>query len=104
MEPLNDDELKQALQQWKAPDAPASLERRVLPRAPFFVRPSWRWLLSGSVRIPVPALIAAVVIVVAIYASRGEKPNEVPAKPTVSLSDFQPVPQLKPVVVVGGQK
>ena len=61
---MNDDELKQALQQWKAPDAPESLQRRVLRE------PWWRWLLTGSVRIPVPALIAAAVFVIAFYAAR----------------------------------
>ncbi len=86
MEPLNDDELKQALQQWKAPNAPASLERRVLPREPW-----WRWLITGSVRIPVPALIAVAAVILAVYSAFGEKPNPAPVKPTVSLSDFEPV-------------
>ena len=63
---MNDDELKEALQQWKAPDAPAALERRVLGEP----QPWWRWLLTGSVRVPVPALIAATVLVIAFYAVR----------------------------------
>ncbi len=86
MEPLNDDELKQALQQWRAPNAPASLERRVLPREPW-----WRWLLTGSVRIPVPAAIAVAVLLAAVYVVRNRDASVPPAKPTVSLSDFQPV-------------
>jgi hypothetical protein len=65
MEPLNDDELKHALRQWKAPDAPASLERRVLGQEPW-----WRWLLTGSVRVPVPALLAFAAILVAVYVAR----------------------------------
>ena len=65
---LNDDELKRALQQWKAPDAPTSLERRVLRE------PWWRWLLSGSVRVPVPALIAFAAILVAVYVARASNP------------------------------
>jgi hypothetical protein len=65
---MNDDELKHALQQWKAPDAPASLERKVLGELP--AEAWWRWLLTGSVRVPVPALIAAAVFVVAFYAVR----------------------------------
>ncbi|MEO5924954.1 MAG: hypothetical protein ABIR70_14130 [Bryobacteraceae bacterium] len=64
---MNDDELKHALRQWKAPDAPASLERRVLRE------PWWRWLLTGSVRVPVPALIAAAVLVVSLYAVRTQR-------------------------------
>ncbi len=69
---LNDDELKHALRQWKAPDAPASLERRVLGREPHR-QAWWRWLLTGSVRIPVPALIAFAAIAVAVYAARVSK-------------------------------
>jgi hypothetical protein len=34
--PLNDDELKQALQKWRAPNAPVSLERKVLGREPWW--------------------------------------------------------------------
>ena len=58
---MNDDELRSALRHWKAPDAPASLERRVLGQ------PWWRWLLTGSVRVPVPALIAVAMFLV-VYA------------------------------------
>jgi hypothetical protein len=67
--PINDDELKHALQQWRAPNAPASLERRVLPSEPW-----WRWLLTGSIRVPVPALIAAAAVLVAVYAWEANKP------------------------------
>ncbi len=63
---MNDDELKRTLQQWKAPDAPASLERKVLGQAP--AASWWQWLLTGSVRVPVPALIAAALFVVVFYA------------------------------------
>ena len=52
MEPLNDDQLNQALRQWQAPGAPASL---VLPR-----RRWWQWLFTGSVRVPVPLTAAAI--------------------------------------------
>jgi hypothetical protein len=92
--PLNDDELKQALQKWRAPNAPASLERKVLGREPW-----WRWLLSGSVRIPVPALIAAAVVLIALYAGRGRVENDPPEVPTVSLADFQPVSTVEVKVV-----
>jgi hypothetical protein len=94
METLNDDELKQALRQWQAPNAPASLERRVMPRETW-----WRWFITGSVRIPVPALIAAAVVILAVYSAFGEKPNPAPVKPTVSLSDFQPVESVEVKVV-----
>src|SRR5262245_55949341 len=86
MEALNDDELKQALRQWKAPNAPASLERKVMPREAW-----WRWLITGSVRTAVPALIAVATVALAVYTAFGEKPIPDPVKPTVSLSDFEPV-------------
>jgi hypothetical protein len=94
MEPLNDDELKQALQQWSAPTAPASLERKVLGHEPW-----WRWLLTGSVRIPVPALVALAMIVAAVYLTRGEEESARSLKPTVSLSDFQPVESVEVKIV-----
>jgi hypothetical protein len=71
--PLNDDELKQALRQWQAPNAPASLERRVLPQDPW-----WRWLLTGTVRIPVPALIATAVAVATVFAGLAADSNNPP--------------------------
>lgn len=93
MEPLNDDELKQALQQWSAPRAPVSLERKLL------AEPWWRWLLTGSVRIPMPALIALATIVAAVYLTRGREEPARPVKPTVSLSDFQPVESVEVKIV-----
>ena len=58
MEPLDDEELSELLRQWTAPPAPASLGRRIRSRRV----PWWRWLLTGTVRIPVPVGLAAVVL------------------------------------------
>jgi hypothetical protein len=103
MEPLNENELNQLLRKWEAPDAPPTLTPRV------FVEQKtswWQWLLTGTVRIPVPvALAAAAVIALWIYHSRPAAPPRVAQPGTVSLADFKPVRQLEPVVVVnGGQK
>jgi hypothetical protein len=103
MEPLDDEELSQLLRQWTAPPAPASLGRRIRSRR----GPSWRWLLTGTIRIPVPVGIAAAVVLVAlwVYASpstRRAVPQPEPA-PSVSLADFQPVVQLEPLII-GAQK
>src|SRR3954465_14422335 len=68
---MNDDELKRILERWRAPDAPASLERKVLGQ--FTVEPWWRWWLTGYVRVPVPALIALAVLVVAFYTARTQR-------------------------------
>jgi hypothetical protein len=90
MEPLSDNELKQALREWQAPDAPPGLERRIFSRPSL---PWWRWLLTGSIRVPVPAGILALIVLAFIayssYASRK----------SVTLSDFQPVKQLEPRII-----
>jgi hypothetical protein len=99
MEPLNDDELNKLLQQWKAPVAPASLARKVLPRRESW----WRWMLSGTIRVPVPvglALLAGLVLWIYTTVSK-RQPVERPAS-SVSLADFQPVKQLEPRIVRSG--
>jgi quercetin dioxygenase-like cupin family protein len=53
---MEDRELDGLLREWKAPDAPSHL------RAPRAQRWSWRWLVTGSVRVPVPVAAAAVVL------------------------------------------
>ena len=63
MEPLNEKELNQLLRVWEAPSAPKGL------RSPAGVARAawWRWLFTGSIRIPVPAVAAAAVVLVAIW-------------------------------------
>lgn len=101
MEPLNENELDELLRMWQAPHVPASLNTKVLGRAS---RLSWwRWLLSGTIRVPVPAGVLAIAIVMfSVYwavSSRwtAEKPGQ-----TVTLSDFQPVKQLQPRIIRSG--
>jgi hypothetical protein len=92
MEPLNDDELNRALKEWCAPNAPASLDAKVFPKQPW-----WRWLLTGSIRVPVPVGLAAVTIVgFLLYELR-----QPPASPSgsVSLADFQPIQDAAPQVL-----
>jgi hypothetical protein len=45
----NDFELRELLREWKAPEAPASLEARMRRR-----RPWWKVLVHGYIRVPVP--------------------------------------------------
>jgi hypothetical protein len=59
MEPLNENELNQLLRKWEAPPAPGTLRARVLPPQKSW----WSWLLTGTVRIPVPIALAAAVLV-----------------------------------------
>lgn len=95
MEPMNDRELNELLRQWKAPSAPASLEEKL------FTRPEpdswWRWLLHGSIRVPVPAGAAILaILIVSLYAAvMGPQRYDVSPPRQVSLADFRPVKQLE---------
>ena len=101
MEPLDDNELNQLLRRWKAPPAPPSLRARIFPPQ----KSSWRWLLTGTIRVPVPIVVAiAVLLAFLIQYVRPASPPRVVQSPTVSLADFKAVPQLEPVLVSGGQK
>ena len=114
MEPLDDHELKELVPSWKAPEAPEHLHRQVFgaPR-----RSWWAWLLTGGIRVPVPAC-AAIVLLVAWLAierqpdvdSRGAGASESATTPApvppaadqtvVTLADFQPPAEIQ-VKVVG---
>lgn len=62
MPPISDDELDALLREWRLPDAPRDLEDRVQQTFAKQKPLSWRWWLTGTVRIPVPAGVAAAVI------------------------------------------
>ena len=95
MEPLNDDELNDLLRQWQAPSAPARLDARVLGR--------WRWLLTGTIRVPLPVgLAAALILVFSIYWAVSARHAAAAPAQTVTPSDFQPVKQLQPRIVRSG--
>lgn len=87
MEPLSDDELDSLLQEWRAPGAPASLEGRVRSSAG---AAWWKWLLTGSVQVPVPLTLAvmAVLVLLTILA--------LPRRPEQGMSNgLQPVKKLE---------
>ena len=71
MEPLNDRELDELLRQWRAPLAPTTLEARVRRATG---NSWWQWLWAGSVRLPVPALLAAVLAIVLLFIFGRELP------------------------------
>jgi hypothetical protein len=100
MEPLDDHELKELVSAWKAPEAPQHLHRQIFgaPR-----RSWWAWLLTGGIRVPVPACAAALLLVA--WLAFGQRPDAVPVPPTlgqtaVTLADFQPPAEIQ-VKVVG---
>ena len=111
MESLNDQELKELLRAWTAPDPPVTLVDGIRRGGPSLGakasakaagQPSswWRWLFAGTIRVPVPvALAVALILSVWAYMQLPMRaPLETP-EPTVSLADFQPVKQLEPRVV-----
>ena len=62
MLPISNDELHALLCEWKPPDVPADLEGRVQKAFEKRKRLSWRWWLTGTVRMPVPVCAAAVIL------------------------------------------
>ncbi len=65
MEPNDDPKLRELLKEWQVSNAPPSLDERVLgPRKPW-----WSFLLTGSLRIPMPAVIAIVTILLIMAAA-----------------------------------
>ena len=82
---MDDQELNRLLREWRAPDAPADLRP---PRA----RPWWRWLLSGTIRVPVPvaltALLLGVVWVGWTRAETGPSPVTSTPRPSGELARY----------------
>ena len=96
MQSLNDDELNRLLETWKAPAAPASLRRKVLSAAAADQRGSWwKWLVRGTVRVPVPILIGLVLLVAILAGYRIPRDVRRPS----TLAEFEPVKQLQPRVI-----
>ena len=95
MEPMNDDDLSKILRQWEAPAAPHGLEQKIRARTrsqPALVR--WfRWLLTGSVRVPVPVGLCLLFVLI-FWAVRDSRPAA-----STNLSEFQQVKEFKPRVV-----
>jgi hypothetical protein len=92
---MNDDEMKEILREWQAPGAPRDLEERLWERKASGA--GWRWLLTGSIRIPVPAFVLVVVILAALFfAVRRPEPH---AATQTGLAGFQPVKELNPRIV-----
>ena len=95
---MNDDpKLRELLNEWKLPGAPASLDARVLgARTPW-----WHFLLSGSIRLPVPVALAVVAILFVMAFALVRKPSQ-PVRPAaINLADFQPVHDLNVRIIRG---
>jgi hypothetical protein len=100
VEPLSNEELDDLLRHYEAPPTPRSLEARFFP--PTEPLSWWRWLRSGSIRVPAPAVVAVVILLAASIAfsvAQHKRAPQVPPRPSVTLADFQLVKQLQPRIV-----
>lgn len=97
MEPLNDDELDDLLSQWRVPPAPETLDGRLLLQRKRL--PWWRWLLSGTITVPVPVGLAGFALLMGLLFAITHRQEAHPPSRPMTLADFQPVKQLKPRIV-----
>jgi hypothetical protein len=87
MYPENDPKLSELLKEWKVPGAPPSLDVRVLG-AP---KNWWSFLLTGSIRLPVPVVVAIVAALLVMAFALARERTTPPAASAINLADFQPV-------------
>jgi quercetin dioxygenase-like cupin family protein len=73
---MDDRELNRLLREWKAPDAPPHLRPRRAQASRL------RWLVTGTIRVPVPVALAALVLVGFWFASTQARPQ--PSTPETS--------------------
>jgi hypothetical protein len=97
MEPTDDQKLSELLREWHAPDAPPSLDARVLGKRERW----WSFLLTGSIRVPVPVGIAIGAILLLMVAALLRQRAAAPVASPVSLVDFRPVDDLNVRVIRG---
>jgi hypothetical protein len=62
----HNDRLRELLKDWNAPEAPPSLEQRVLSLPTRATQTWWRFLLSGSIRVPVPLACGLALLMILI--------------------------------------
>jgi len=97
MEPADDPKLSELLREWRLPGAPPSLDARVLvPRIQW-----WSYLMTGSIRIPVPVGLAIVATLLVMAGALMRARMAPPADSPVSLVDFRPVNDLNVRVIRG---
>ncbi len=84
---MDDEELNRLLREWKAPDAPPHLR-------PPHARSSWQtswlgWLITGRIRVPVPALVALVLVAVGTASAWATSRR---AEPALAPGTSSPLP------------
>lgn len=100
---MNDEQLRETLEQWKAPEPGQSLDARVLAAYRERVKPPlWRRLLRARISVPVPvaaAIVLAIIIAAIVLAPPRQRPayssprDTAAAHPVqqVRIEDFRPV-------------
>jgi hypothetical protein len=93
MQPLDDEKLKQILEQWTVPTAPASLEARLQNSRP---RGLWATFLYGKISVPVPVglLVLAAVLMLGAFTFRNPDAPKQPEE-----LHFQLVDDLNPRII-----
>ena len=81
---------RELLQEWRVPGVPKSLDERVLGLR----RPWCTFLLTGSIRIPVPVGLALAGILLAMAGALSRERTAEPVAGSVSLVEFRPVSDL----------
>ena len=69
---MDDGELNRLLREWKAPDAPPDLRPRRAHRSRL------RWLVTGSIKVPVPVALAALLLVALWIGATRPGPTSTP--------------------------
>jgi len=99
-----DGELKNLLEQWRTPEIPGSLDRRILTayRRNFHYQSWWRRCLTGSIRLPIPvaAAVLALLCATSYFALRKDTSYHVELKKIVPPVRIVEVPVEKIVTRV----
>ena len=117
---MNDDELKSALDGWKAPEPPLGIAEKAWARFEERRLPLWVRVLAWRVSLPLPAAAAAGLLLLVLGAASGAKfwprseplieiqPQTVPesvvgekvdTQTVLTVAGFQPLPEIKPQVI-----
>lgn len=99
MEPNDDAKLRELLKEWQVSNAPPSLDERVLGPP----KPWWSFLLTGSLRIPIPAVIAIAALLLIMAAALLHRPPAPQPAASFDLAQFRPVKNLNYRVIRGQQ-
>lgn len=103
MEPKDDLQLREILREWQVEDPPASLDARVLGARPVW----WRFLIRGSMRVPVPVALACAMALTLMGTALVRMYAFLPPPPTparsqgINLADFRPVQEVRVRIIEG---